>query len=711
MKFLIRLFLVFAGCCLLPFFVSAQPATLLADTITLDGQNQLVAAGNVQVFQSETALYADKVIYNQATQRLQIEGDIRLFEGDGFVLLASQAEISDDLRNGLLQSARLVLAQQLQLAANEISRVDGRYTQLFQVTASSCQVCGPDQTPLWQIRAKRVVHDEAARQLYFEGAQLRVLDVPLFYLPRLRLPDPTLERATGWLVPRLKTTSLLGTGLKLPYFIALKPDRDLTLTPFVSPNTRTLEFRYRQAFASGDIQIEGAGTSDSILRSQTRGYVFAEGSFNLPRDYNLTFDVEATSDDAYLLDYGYSSKDRLDSAISLMRTEDRRYFETDLVYYESLRSGERNDSLPPIVYDLSYEIRHPEDRFGGNLTSQFYLHAHQRFDDNDVTGRDVVSAHSALLYRQRGVWGPGFEVTSEIGALGSLYQVSQDSNFSDSPIARFVPQARASLSWPLARKMKDGGRLMLTPVLQVAWSEVYGEDVPNEDSQRVEFDEGNWLNFSRATGLDTFETGGRSTAGMSFDYRPSADWALRGFLGRSYAFDAPLETTLSSGLSGKTSDWLFTMQWTRADGLNLINRALFDDDFTFAKNETRLWWSAAHWDVSSSYVFLVEDPGENRATAVSEWTADGRYAINSNWEASAGVRYDFITDRAANASLGFKYTNECVEVNFGLSRRFTSSTTVSPTTDVDVTVSLKGFSTNRSSNSLRRGRCSGILPS
>ena len=41
--------------------------------------------------------------------------------------------------------------------------------------------------------------------------------------------------------------------------------------------------------------------------------------------------------------------------------------------------------------------------------------------------------------------------------------------------------------------------------------------------------------------------------------------------------------------------------------------------------------------------------------------------------------------------MGIGYRNECVNIDLSLSRRFTSSTNVEPSTDVGLTVSLNGF--------------------
>ena len=134
-----------------------------------------------------------------------------------------------------------------------------------------------------------MIHDRVEQQLYFDQAQFRILNVPVFYLPRLRLPGPGLERASGFLAPSIPTTSQLGTGLKLPYFIKLGDHRDLTVTPYLSSVTRTLELRYRQAFRRGAASNFDSRQSPATISSpaSTRGYLFGNGSFDLERDYKL----------------------------------------------------------------------------------------------------------------------------------------------------------------------------------------------------------------------------------------------------------------------------------------------------------------------------------------------------------------------------------------------------------------------------------------
>ena len=311
-----------------------QPALLVADEIFITPDRKLVAEGNVEAFQGDVKLTAQSVTYDRETGELTLTGPIRIDQGGNSTLLADSAQLDSGIQNGLLMGARMVFDQQVQIASVQATRAAGRYTQFSKVAATSCHVCANGRPPIWQIRARKVTHDQLERQLYFEGAQFRILDVPVFYFPTLRLPDPTLERATGFLVPSIRTTSQLGTGVQVPYFFKIGDHKDLTLTPYLSSKTRTLGFRYRQAFKRGRIRLRGSYTRDDLQPGQDRGYFFADGRFGLGNDYRLTFDIKTTSDDSYLADYGLPDFDRLRSEIALERIKRDTAFRTSFIHYK-----------------------------------------------------------------------------------------------------------------------------------------------------------------------------------------------------------------------------------------------------------------------------------------------------------------------------------------------------------------------------------------
>ncbi|GGX46164.1 LPS-assembly protein LptD [Tateyamaria omphalii] len=680
--------------------VQTPPAVLVADDVEITTDRRLIARGNVEAFQGTTRLSAQAIEYNSDTGTLTITGPIVINDGAGIVILASQAELSEDLQDGLLKGARLVLHEQLQLASVQMNRVGGRYTQLYKTAATSCRVCENDpRPPLWQIRAKRVVHDREERQLYFDGAQLRVRNIPILYFPRLRLPDPTLARATGFLFPEIRSNSRLGTGLRIPYFIKLGDHRDLTLTPYLTGKTRTLEFRYRQAFKRGRIILQGAYSDDDLQPNDRRGYFFAAGEFALNRGYILEFDLESVSDDAYLNDYGFFGRDRLDSSIQVSRTRRDEYIKLSYVNFKSLRDDEDDDLLPSDVIDVLYERRFHPSLIGGEVRLSAAAHGHERpsnvnFDANGdgiVDGRDVLRFNFEAEWIRTYQLG-GLQVQTDLGLAGDIIRVSDDITFDeDSGIA---PKVGVTLRYPLVRRSKNGVRQFFEPLVQLSWVGGDGLNVPNEESTRVEFDEGNLLSLSRFPAPDRRERGWAVAYGGTWARIDPNGWTATLTAAQVLREEAQADFNDTSGLSGTTSDFLLAGKIELDGGFAMSGRTLFNESFDVAKAEIRGAWSNNQIYVGGSYIWISEDTDIDLPSPIGEVTFDGAYKIDRFWTANANWRYDLEEGRAATAGAGIAYSNECVRVGLSINRSFADSTTLEPSTTLGLSVSLRGFSVN-----------------
>ncbi|SPF80186.1 LPS-assembly protein LptD [Pseudoprimorskyibacter insulae] len=676
-----------------------QAALLVADRVLVESDNRLIAEGKVEAFQDGVRLTASRIVYDRDADSLTIEGPIRLSDSNGNLLIADSADLDIELRNGLLRGARLVLDEQLQLASVQARRVEGRYTQMSKVAITSCQVCGED-TPLWQIRARNVVHDEEAKQIYIDEAQLRILDVPVFYLPHLRLPDPTLTRARGFLIPEILSSTLLGTGVRMPYFVPLGDHADITFAPYLSPVTRTIEARYRHAFRTGTVSFDTAISRDTVQRDTTRAYLFGEGAFDLRNDFKLTFDIEAVNDRSYLSDYNYSDKDRLDSELRIERVRPDEYITGALIHYESLRANESNATLPTIVGNVEYERRFLP-AIGGELRYDVTAHSHFRYSETDVDGRDVTRLNAGVTYLNRWTLPAGIRA----GFTGSVWadhvNTVQDST-ADAMITQLTPQAAVEVRWPWVRNDGQGGGMLLEPVAQIGWTGGTRPNIANDESTRVELDEANLLSLSRFPAPDRRERGWVGAAGIRWMRYAPAGWSAGLTLGRIWRDTADAEFSRSSGLMGETSDWLLAMHFTGANGLDLVARGLLDNAGRFAKAEIRGVWDYKRLGLEASYVLQSADPAVARNRALSEWTMDATYQLAENWTGSTLWRYDIVDNRLDRAGVGLDYSNECIDVGFSVSRRFASSINIEPTTNYGLTVALKGFSTGGSAKEYRR---------
>ncbi|WP_372573171.1 LPS-assembly protein LptD [Ruegeria jejuensis] len=677
------------------------PALLVADQVFITPERQLIAEGNVEAYQGDVRLRAQKITFDRESGTLSIEGPIRIDQGGEITILANAAEMDQGLQNGLLRGARMVFEQQVQLASLQMTRVGGRYTQLYKTAVTSCHVCEDGRPPLWQIRAQKVTHDQAERQLYFEGAQFRVLDVPVFYFPALRLPDPTLKRASGFLVPSIRSTSQLGIGVRVPYFFKLGDHRDLTLTPYLSPKTRTLGFRYRQAFRRGRININGAYTRDDILRGQDRGYLFADGAFALNNGYKLSFDLKTVSDDGYLLDYGLPDFDRLRSQVALERTTRDEAFLARFIHYKSLRDDDQDGETASEVIDLDYQRRYFPSRIGGEFRLSFEGHAHHRSSNEDIVGRDLARATADAAWDRHWILGAGLRTDLHLGTSVDGFEIRDDTTSPDS-ILRATPRAALTLRYPMTRREDSGATQYLEPIAQMGWTHVTNSDVPNDESGFVEFDQGDLLRLSRFPAPDVREDGATFAYGLNWARFDPNGWQAYATIGQVFRQYANPNFTKTSGLNGTSSDLLLAGQIRMDNGLALTTRGLLNGSLNFNKAEVRADWFSDRLNFSSTYLWLGRDEQEDRDMAVSEVWFDGGYQVDPNWRALADVRYDIQDSRAVRTGIGAIYKNECLTINISLSRRYTSSTSVEPSTDFGISLSLDGFAVEGASKEYRR---------
>ena len=136
-------------------------------------------------------------------------------------------DLSDDFRDGFVDSLRLDTADKTRMAAARADRTSGTFTVIHSGVYTACEPCkdDPKKPPLWQVKAARMIHDSSEKMIYFEDARLEFFGKPVAYMPYFSAPDPTVKRKSGFLMPfvsssthqrfRRRDSVLLGAGARL----------------------------------------------------------------------------------------------------------------------------------------------------------------------------------------------------------------------------------------------------------------------------------------------------------------------------------------------------------------------------------------------------------------------------------------------------------------------------------------------------------------
>ena len=567
-----------------------------ATEVDYDYNNSRVSAvGNVQMFYNGTSVEADKVIYDQKTKRLHAEGNIRMTDVDGKITYANILDLSDDYRDGFVDSLHVDTADATRMAATRADRSDGNYTVFENGVYTACAPCkdDPKKPPLWQVKGARIIHDQTDKMLYFENAQLEFFGVPIAYLPYASAPDPTVKKKTGFLMPEIKENPTYGYGIETPFFWDIAPDYDATFSPrFTTQQGVLFQAEFRQRLLSGSYQIRAYGIDQQDPSAyagqpgdrQFRGGVETKGQFALSDKWVWGWEGVALSDYMMMSDYSLSLyKDPL-AAFLALPTEavsqlyltgvgNRSYFDARAIYFLSLSGNQSQVPVVAPVIDYSNVVNHSvlggEFSYKGNFTSLTRDTA--AFDAITATAlangsclatsadpaKNITPANCLL----RGMPGTYTRATGEVDwrrsftdSAGEIWtpfaSVRVDaidtsvanqpgvSNFlqtGETQALRVMPTVGLEYRYPFIN-VQPWGTTTIEPIVQVIArpNEPNAGKLPNEDAQSMTFDTSNLFSVDKFSGYDREEGGGRANVGVQTTTQFDRGGSVTAVFGQSY---------------------------------------------------------------------------------------------------------------------------------------------------------------------------------
>lgn len=400
--------------------LSPQALYLEADTASRTGDVISAAAeGDARVLARARGhtLRAREVTYDLTGGVATATGNVELTTPNGEVAYASHLETQPDFDIGVAVDFATRLQNGASLMAATAVRRSEQVNELNYALFTPCPICdenGP-RTPSIAIQAERVTQSEELRAILYRNAVFRVGGVPVLYLPFFSHPDPSVDRASGFLIPSANYDEGRGLSVEVPYLLVVSPSQDWLISPQI--NTRIaplLNFQWRRRFNDGlvvarggytwernfgDFDLDGDGEAESNVKygdRDHRGYLLAWGRFDPEGPWRWGFTAERTSDKTLFDRYDvadpyqenglyYGDQRRLINQLYVERQTERSYLSVAAFTFQSLRLDpafaewdfrdpatgfkvfEDDDTLPivgPLV-NLRWEL--PESVLGGRL--------------------------------------------------------------------------------------------------------------------------------------------------------------------------------------------------------------------------------------------------------------------------------------------------------------------------------------------------------
>lgn len=665
---------------------SSKQSLLEADQISYDkDQDKVIATGRVEIQQGEQILLADKVEYDRGTDTGVATGHVAMLEPGGTVVHAAYVQVSGDLKEALAGEVRALMADKSRMTSRNFRRTNQRIDELYEAAYTACDVCR-DKAPVWRIQADEVRRDIDAQMIYYHDVWLDLLGVPVFYTPYLASPDPTAGRKSGLLMPAIGGGSNLGGSYAQPYYWNIAPDKDATLTPFVSSaggNGATVE--YRQDFQHGRFSFFGSGVGgDTAIANEFRGNIHSVARWDIDSDWRSGADINLASDETYLRRYAAvlpgprnTSQPWLTTNAFIERFGTNTYFSANAYYFQ--RQLEIAARKAPIVSPLLY-FNYTSDplSWGGFVKANVSSVVLTRDD-----GEDYQRLSTSVGYDLPFTTNQGFVMTAHAGVRTDGYYVqdlmrpSNGVKFSGT-VGRVVPETSLEWRWPLER-MGTNITQIVEPIAKVILSPKprNPETIPNEDSSDFEFDDTNLFENQRVPGYDLVEGGARVAYGLKWSAYNHSGGTVSAMIGQSYSTNRNTQFPVLSGLYNRQSDYVGHVDFSPNQYISLQYRFRFDKD-SLANRRTEIAGVFGP-DIFRTVVSYINIPQTDPAAPVGllqqRELFTAIYAkVSRYWTLNADHRQNLGPGGGAiRTDFGVNYEDECFIMNLTFSRDNTSA--------------------------------------
>lgn len=659
-----------------------------ADKVVYDSDADIVTAtGNVDLRRDGYRLQAEKVVWNRKTGQVTASGGIRSIGPEGETAYGDSIELTDSLREGVVENLLVVLAEGGRIAANSGERKEdgslalnfAAYTPCFVVTKE-----GKPKDPTWQVRATEVNYDPEKKRVKYKGARVELFGLPVIPLPGLSHSVDN-ESNSGFLLPSVGFSRNNGLELELPYYWRMANNRDLTTSITGFTKVAPLAYaRLRSLEKNGAFQVSGYATysrrrplSDDPVAGERdiRGYLDASGRFQLDPNWSISGSARLTSDRTFLRRYDISRDDRLRNNLAIERIDDNSYLSIGGWAIQTLRLGERQGLAPIALPEIDYRLRLDDPVLGGKVQLQANTLAIGR-----TAGQDTQRAFASAEWNLRRITGLGQEVNFTLLGRGDLYNSDENSSTLTELYrgnggfqARGIFAAAAEIKWPFAGEAL-GGTQVLTPRVQIVAASVTNNlSFPNEDSRAVDLEDTNLFALNRFPGYDRFEDNFRITYGL--------DWKLRAKnfnvdvnIGQSFRL-SNRATILpdGTGLSEKVSDIVGRTRLRFKDIVKLEHRYRLDkDSLAVRRNEVDATFGTRGTYLTLGYLRLDRNIAElEDLNDREELRAGARVTLARYWSVFGSAIVD-LTDAKEDSTLtsdgfepirhrlGIAYDDDCL---------------------------------------------------
>ena len=561
-----------------------------------------------------------------------------------------------------------------------------------------CDYRKDDKCPPWSIQSSEMLHDNKKKTVFYKNAIIKVYDIPIFYIPRISHPDPSVDRRSGFLPPIIQSSKNLGLSVTTPYFFNVSNDKNFTFTNRLFANNHPLFLgEYHQAFKNSHFladfgYTDGYKKTNSKKRAGKKSHFFSEFNknfiFSNQGEGSLSFKTQEVSNDKYLKLYKLNSqltdynKTTLENSIDFTYQKEDLFFGLNSSIFESIEEGNEE----------KYEYVYPDLTIGKNLISN------NRFGNLDLLTNYKVNKYETNKFTNFLVndlnWNLNYLSKNSVfknEILGNFKNINYEANnidlYKEETTSEFYG-ALGFLSKLELRKNTSNLVHKLTPKILIRHAPGSMRKEPDEDGSRV--DPTSAFSMNRLDHKNNFETGLSSTIGVDYiaeNENKSFDFSIAQIINEK----ENKKMATISGMDEKLSDVVgsssikFNEKFKIGYNFNLDQNL---KEFNYNDFNTKINFDP----MNISFSYLTEDKHIASIDGKKEYfTTKIDYTRGNNGLFSFETKRNLISGSEEFYNLSYEYLNDCLRAGLVYRREFYNDSEVEPEDSLMFRITLTPF--------------------
>ena len=539
-----------------------------------------------------------------------------------------------------------------------------------------------EKCPPWEMRADEIKHDKNKKIIYYKNASLKVYDQKVFYFPKFFHPDPTVKRQTGFLIPRLQDNSVTGLSLKLPYFIAVAENKDITLTPrFFNDDKFLLQSEFRQQNKNSD---HIADISQFISNEKSsKGHLF----YNLKKNYQsknfddieLDIKLEQVTDDTYLKAYKIespiiNSTSSLINSVGIDLYKENQTISTNLDVYEDL-SKTNNDRYEYV----------PNFSFSKIISDNYSFRSSGYYKNYNTNITEKVIINSLEFNSISKYFDNGLVNENKFQVKNVNSEAKNSKKFKNKDTSSLVPTFQTNYTFPLQKQSEKFSKI-ITPKFSLKLSTPHTKDI-SKDDVKINYD--NIYNINRL-GSDEINEGGIS-ATYGYEYtkidKSNLNQKIKFGFANNLRLSQNKDLPANTNLGDKVSDFVGLIEYNPNENIKLdynfsLKNNLVDQNYEIFGFEYYLK------NLSTKFEYLNENNSDLKTSYLQNET---RYSFNDNNSLIFETRENKEKNFTEYYNLIYQYQNDCLTAGVEYNKEYYSDQDLKPSENLFFKISIIPF--------------------